>query len=48
MPNLSGFVQSELLRDNMNRAIEGGRKAAEIYVKTSAEAAERVNTQRAA
>ena len=48
MPNLSGFVQSELLRDNMNRAIEGGRKAAEIYVKTSAEAAERVNMQRAA
>ena len=41
-------MQSELLRDNMNRAIEGGRKAAEIYAKTSAEAAERVNMQRAA
>ena len=41
-------MQSELLRDNMNRAIEGSHKAAEIYVKTSAEAAERVNMQRAA
>ena len=41
-------MQSELLRDNINRAIEGSRKAAEIYVKTSAEAAERVTMQRAA
>jgi phasin family protein len=41
-------MQSDLLRDNMNRAIEGGRKAAEIYVKTTAEAADRVNMQRAA
>lgn len=41
-------MQSQLWRDNMSRAIEGSRRVAEIYAKTSEEAAERVRMQNAA
>jgi phasin family protein len=41
-------LQSELWRDNMSRAVEGGKRAAEIYAKTNQEAADRVRMQRAA
>jgi phasin family protein len=41
-------MQSELWRDNMSRAIEGTRRVAEIYAKTSEEAANRVRLQEAA
>jgi phasin family protein len=35
-------MQSDLWRENLSRAIEGGRKVAEIYSKTTEAAAERV------
>jgi phasin family protein len=35
-------MQSELWRDNLSRAIEGGRRVAEIYSRTSETAAEQV------
>jgi len=41
-------MQSELWRENLGRAIEGGRRAAEIYANTSQAAADKVRMQSAA
>jgi phasin family protein len=40
-------MQSGLWRDNLGRAIEGGRRAAEIYANTSQAAADKVRMQNA-